>query len=81
MTLLVNRNKLLSQQPGRLTPTMMLAVAKRPLNSSASALFQPIESARLSVVELFEGGVVVSNIQQVDGQYVILRTPPLGYLG
>lgn len=77
----VNRNRLLTQRPGGLSLSTVFTVAKRPLNSSASAVFQPIQSARLSVEELLEGRIVVSNIRQVDGQYVVLRTSPLSYLG
>ena len=76
MTLPVNRNMLVAQRPGGSSPTTMLTVAKRPLNASAATVFQLIDPKTLSVRELFEDRIVVSNIRQVDGQYVVLITPP-----
>lgn len=63
-------------RPDGASPTTMLMVAKRPLNASASGVFQVIDPASQSVNELPEDRIVVSNVQQVDGQYVILVTPP-----
>ena len=63
-------------RPGGSSPTTMLAVAHRPLNASAATVYQVVDRASQQVHELSEDRIVVSNMRQVDGQYVVLVTPP-----
>ena len=67
---------LVALRPDGSSPTMMLTVAKRPLNASASDVYEVINPASQTVRELSEDRIVVTGIQQVDGQYVVLVTPP-----
>lgn len=72
----VNRLMLLALRPGGSSPTTMLTVARRPLRAPASTVYKMIDSANQKVVELTEDRVVVTNITQVDGEYVLLVTRP-----
>jgi hypothetical protein len=67
---------LVALRPGGASPSTMLSVAKRPLNSTAATPFQMIDTANQSVRELTEDRIVVTGINSVDGQYVVLVTPP-----
>jgi len=67
----VNRNMLNALRPD-LSPSTGLAVAKRPLNATASSVYQAIDSAYQAVGQAPEDRIVVTNIRQADGQYVLL---------
>lgn len=54
----------------------MLTVARRPLHAPASTVYEMIDPANQKVLELTEDRILVTNITQVDGQYVLLVTPP-----
>ncbi|KAL8412762.1 hypothetical protein RB596_009357 [Gaeumannomyces avenae] len=71
-----NRHMLMAFQPGPSSPADMLTVAKRPLNASATTVFQQVSPKYRFVSGLPEDRIVISNIEQVDGQYVVLVTPP-----
>ncbi len=75
-TEVVNRLMLLALRPGGSSPTTMLTVARRPLHAPASTVYKMLDSANQKVVELSEDRIVVTNIAQVDGEYVLLVTPP-----
>lgn len=72
----VNRLMLVALRPGGSSPTTMLTVAKRPLHAPASTVYEKINPANQKVLELTEDRIMVSDITQVDGQYVLLVTPP-----
>ncbi|KAG7291190.1 hypothetical protein NEMBOFW57_001202 [Staphylotrichum longicolle] len=72
----VNRLMLAALRPGGSSPTTMLAVARRPLHAPASTVYEMIDPANQEVLELTEDRIVVTNITKVDGQYVVLVTPP-----
>ncbi len=42
----------------------------------ASTIYEMIDPANQKVLELTEDRIVVTNITKVDGQYVLLVTPP-----
>ena len=73
---IVNRLMLLALRPGGSSPTAMLTVARRPLRAPASTVYKMIDFANQKVIELTEDRVVVTNITQVDGEYVLLVTGP-----
>lgn len=61
--------------PNGASPTTMLTVAKRALNAT-SGQFMPINEASQVVNDLGEDRIAVPGMTQLDGQYVILVTPP-----
>ena len=71
----VNRNMLVSLKPAGSSPTTMLTVAKRALNSS-SGQFKPVSKDAQLVRELPEDRVQIPGMMQLDGQYLILVTEP-----
>jgi hypothetical protein len=67
----VNRNMLVALKPEGSSPSTMLTVAKRALNAT-SGQFLPINAAVQVVRELPEDRILVPELDQLDGQYVIL---------
>jgi hypothetical protein len=49
-----------------------LMVARKALNASASDPFQVADRASMTILGLPDDKIVVSNVQQVDGHYVVL---------
>lgn len=70
-----NRNMLVALKPAGSSPTTMLTVAKRALNSS-SGQFKPVSKDAQLVRELPEDRVQIPGMMQLDGQYLILVTEP-----
>src|SRR6266536_1812647 len=71
----VNRNMLAALKPAGSSPSTMLVVAKRSLNAS-SEQFIPVNTNAQVVRELPEDRILVSDVTQLDGQYVVLVTDP-----
>ena len=71
----VNRNMLVALKPAGSSPTTMLTVAKRALNSS-SGQFMPVNKDAQLVRELPEDGIQIPGMMQLDGQYLILVSDP-----
>ena len=66
---------LLALAPGGALPSSMLVAAKRPLLSQAPFSVMP-DVSRQVVNELNQNTVVIRDMQQLDGEYVLLVTPP-----
>ena len=66
---------LVALRPGGSSPSTMLTVAKRALNST-SGQWMPVNANSQIVMELPEDRIEVSGLTQLDGQYVILVTDP-----
>jgi hypothetical protein len=62
-------------KPAGSSPSTMLTVAKRALNAT-SGQFQPINANSQVVLELSEDRILVGGLTELDGQYIILVTPP-----
>lgn len=75
----VNRKMLVAMRPQQSSPSTMLTVAKRGLNSGNQP-FVPINPNIQSVRELPEDRILLPQMSQLDGEYVILVTPakPVG---
>jgi len=71
----VNRNMLVALKLAGSSPSTMLVVAKRSLNTS-SEQFVPVNADAQVVRELPEDRILVPGVSQLDGQYVILITDP-----
>lgn len=71
----VNRNMLVALKPAGSSPSTMLVVAKRSLNTS-SEQFVPVNADAQVVRELPDDRILVPGVSQLDGQYVILITDP-----
>lgn len=66
---------LVDMKPEGSSPSTMLVVAHRPLNST-SEQFLPTNASAQVVRELPEDRILVAGLKQLDGQYIILVTEP-----
>lgn len=58
---------------GNETSTVNLIVAWKPLNTSASSGFQSIDAqTQTTASEVLEDAILVKNMHQLDGEYIIL---------
>jgi hypothetical protein len=73
--LTVNRAMLTALRPAGSSPSTMLTVAKRALNAT-SGQFMPLNPNLQTVRELPEDRIQIQNVNQLDGQYIILVTQP-----
>jgi hypothetical protein len=71
---IVDRNMLVAMRPQGLSPSTMLTVGRRALNVT-SGTFSPFNEDKHVVRGLPEGRILVSGIK-LDGQYIIIATPP-----
>ena len=71
----VNRMMLAAMRPEGSSPSTMLTVGRRALNAT-SGTFLPFNRVVQFVKELPDDKVVVPQVTQLDGQYVILVTQP-----
>jgi hypothetical protein len=62
-------------RPAGSSPSTMLTVAKRALNAT-SGQFMPVNPNLQTVRELPEDRIQIHNLNQLDGQYIILVTQP-----
>ncbi|CZS99040.1 uncharacterized protein RAG0_07538 [Rhynchosporium agropyri] len=70
-----NRMMLAAMKPDGSSPSTMLMVARRPLNAT-SGTFLPFNQDSQYVRELPQDKVVLPQVSQLDGQYVLLVTQP-----
>ncbi|KAK3940117.1 hypothetical protein QBC46DRAFT_354389 [Diplogelasinospora grovesii] len=73
-----NRAMLVQKRPGGSSPSTMLVVAKRALNAKTTDKFQVMPMNTQAVNELPEDRITVRDVKQVDGEYILLITPPAG---
>jgi hypothetical protein len=62
-------------KPEGSSPTTMLTIAKRALNAT-SGQFQPFNANAQVVRELTDDRISVGEVNELDGQYIILVTAP-----
>lgn len=62
-------------RPAGSSPSTMLTVAKRALNAT-SGQFMPVNPDLQTVRELPEDRIQIQNVNQLDGQYIVLVTQP-----
>jgi len=66
---------LAQQRPYGASPTTMLQVGRRPLNAT-SGTFLPFNPGGQIVRELPEDRIMVTGVKDLDGQYIMMITPP-----
>ena len=66
---------LVQQRPYGASPTMMLQVGRRALNAT-SGTFLPFNPTAQLVRELPEDRIMVTGVKDLDGQYIMMITPP-----